>query len=91
MAPGRITITGFPDRASAAVAADIARRILHRWRAPSPGSMGSDQARVALTPDAHGFTCSVPDDLWHALLLELAQRLHAATQSIRYAEPETAA
>ena len=89
--PGRIMVTGFPDRSSAAVAADIATRVLRRWFVRAMEPTAHDQATVALTTDAHGFTCTVPDDLWHARLLELAHRIYAATLSIRYPDPEPAA
>lgn len=89
--PGQITLTGFPDRPRAAAAADVATRVLRRWSERGVGPRAQHPAAVATTADSRGFTCTVPDDLWHALQLELAQRLHFATLSIRYSDQEPAA
>lgn len=89
IADGRLVLTGFPDAASAAVAAEVAARVIrHRHalradRSPDP--------TVRLLDDALGFSCAVPDEAWPAVLLELAQRLHVATLSLRHPHPEPAA
>lgn len=90
VAPERITITGFPDRASAAAAADVARRVVREWRMGSARTQVPGQFAVTLTSDAHGFTCALPDNLWRALQIELAQRLHVATQPFRTLNQEIA-
>lgn len=89
--PGRLAFTGFPDVSAAAVAADIAARIVRQWahgrlRAPRP-----DDTLVSISSDGLGFECRVPEDTWHANLLELGQRIHSSTNSLRHLTPEPAA
>lgn len=88
--PDRMMFIGFPDAASAAVAAEVAARVLQHWRHARRSSASPDVV-VSVTADGLGFTFAVPPGLWHALLLELAQRIHAATRSLRHLEPEPAA
>lgn len=88
--PDHMTFTGFPDAASAGVAAEIASRVLRQWQGSRHGT-GMHDIVVQRTPDGHGFTFVMPQRLWHALLLELAQKIHAATRSLRHLEPEPAA
>lgn len=89
--PGRIAFTGFPDTETTTVAAATAARLLAEWsaaRARLP--RGSDQS-VRISVDRTEFTCDLPDDTWHAVLLELAQRIHRATSALRHPAPEPAA
>jgi len=85
--PDRMTFVGFPDAASAQVAAEIAARVLRDWRRTRRGAT-ADAPVVAVLGDGSGFSFAVPEATWHALLLELAQRIHAATRSLRHLEPE---
>lgn len=88
--PDHITFVGFPDAASAHVAAEVAARVLQHWQ-HARRTPGTATPIVTLTPDGLGFTFAVPPGLWHALVLELAQRIHAATRSLRNLQPEPAA
>ena len=92
--PTHMTFVGFHDTASAGVAAEVASRVLRQWRTSRHGT-GTPEIVVSRTADGLGFTFKLPDGLWHALLLELAQRIHAATRTLRqpehHPEPETAA
>ena len=85
--PDRITFTGFRDASSCSVAASIAARVLRQWQASRRGA-GDDAPVVTLTDDGHGFTFPLRESLWHAVALELAQRVHGATQSLRPRAPE---
>lgn len=88
---GRIVFTGFPDPDAAAAAAEIAVRIARQWAEGRPLAPRFDETAVSLTRDWLGFECHVPEGTWHALLLELAQRIHASTNTLRYHTPEPAA
>lgn len=88
--PDRMTFTGFRDASSASVAASIAARVLRQWQASRQTATG-DELVVSLTDDGVGFTFPLPGSLWHAVLIELAQRVHGATQSLRHHQPEGAA
>lgn len=89
IADGQLALHGFPDAASAEAAAAVAARVIREWH--EQRASGAPDPTVRLLPDAHGFSCAVPRDAWHAVLLELAQRLHVATLSCRYPQPEPAA
>ena len=89
--PGRLAFTGFPDASTAAAAADIAAEVVRQWahgRSPAPRS---EDTLVSLSGDGLGFECRVPEHTWYANLLELAQRIHTATNSLRHPQPEPAA
>ncbi len=88
--PDRMTFVGFPDVDRARAAADIAACTLRHWQA-SRQRADTGQIAVSLTTDRSGFTFAMPHGLWHALRVELAQRIHAATRSLRYFEQEPAA
>lgn len=85
--PDRMTFTGFRDTSSASVAASIAARVLRQWQA-SRRTGNDGELVVTLTDDGLGFTFPLPGSLWHAVVLELAQRVHSATQSLRHRAPE---
>lgn len=89
--PGRVVFTGFPDPDAAAAAAEVATRIAHQWATGRPLAPRAEDMRVTLTRDWLGFECHVPEGIWHALLLELAQRIHASTITLRHQTPEPAA
>lgn len=89
IADGRLALTDFPDASSAAVAAEIAARVIRQWH--QHRAADALDPTVHLLDDALGFSCAVPLDAWSALLLELAQRLHVATLSLRHPHPEPAA
>lgn len=89
--PGRIAFTDFPDIASATVASETAARVLRQWSASRTHIPRGSDRLVRVTLDRTGFACEVPDDLWQAVLLELAQRIHAATVSLRHHFPEPVA
>lgn len=86
----RMTFTGFRDTSSASVAASIAARVLRQWQS-SRQSNENEELVVSLTDDGLGFTFPIPGSLWHAVMIELAQRVHSATQSLRHHQPEGAA
>ena len=89
--PGRLAFTAFPDASAAAAAAEIAAGVVREWahgRQPAPRS---EDTLVSLSRDGLGFECRVPEHTWYANLLELAQRIHTATNSLRYLQPEPAA
>ena len=85
--PDHMTFVGFPDAESAQVAAEIAARVLRQWLRTRSGRDVAAPV-VSISADGRGFTFSVPGATWHALLFELAQRIHAATRSLRHLEPE---
>lgn len=89
IADGQLALHGFPDAASAQAAAHVAERVIRQWY--EQRETNASEPTVDLLPDAHGFSCAVPRDAWYAVLLELAQRLHVATISCRYPQPEPAA
>lgn len=91
IAPGRISFTGFPDAATARLASQTAADVAHQWARRRAIADGSDTTPPATSPDGLGFECHVPPATWHALQLELAQRIHASTSSFRYPTPEPAA
>jgi hypothetical protein len=89
--PGRLSFTGFPDASAAAAAAEIAAGVVDQWaqgRTPAPRP---EDTLVALSRDGLGFECRVPEQTWYANLLELAQRIHTSTNSLRHPKPEPAA
>jgi hypothetical protein len=86
---GGLILNGFPDAPSAQVAADVATGVVRRWH--ERRTADSPAATVHVLNDEHGFACTVPDDAWLATRLELAQRLHVATLSLRNPFPEPAA
>lgn len=85
--PDHMTFVGFPDAESTQAAADVAVRVLQQWRL-ARREHDRDAAAVSIAADGTSFTITVPAGMWYALLLELAQRIHAATRSLRHLEPE---
>jgi hypothetical protein len=81
--PGRLTFTGFADPATAADAAATAARVLERWAAVRSRIPRDSDQIVRVAVNETGFVCDVPDHLWQAVQLELAQRIHAATLALR--------
>lgn len=80
--PDRMVFTGFRDTSSCSVAASIAARVLRQWQSTRSATAG-DEFVVTLTDDGLGFTFPLREPLWHAVLFELAQRVHGATHSLR--------
>ncbi len=80
--PDRMVFTGFRDTSSCSVAASIAARALRQWQSTRRAT-GGDELVVTLTDDGLGFTFPLREPLWHAVLFELAQRVHSATHSLR--------
>lgn len=91
METGRLVFRGFPDAASAATAAKVAARVGRQWAHSRTEAPFADDVVVSPLADAHGFECRVPDNTWRAILIQLAQRIHAATDSLRQPRLESAA
>lgn len=88
---GRLTFTGFPHPAAATAAAATATRVLEQWAAARTRIPRDSDQVLHVSVDATGFVCDVPDHLWPAVQLELAQRIHAATLALRSPSMEPAA
>ncbi|MBV6522489.1 MAG: hypothetical protein MNPFHGCM_02637 [Gemmatimonadaceae bacterium] len=92
--PGRIAFEGFPDAEAARAASEAAERVLRDWhemrRSPTPTQLIT-APDISLSEDGKGFCFPLPTWIWHAVALELAQRVHAVTVSLRNPEPEPAA
>jgi hypothetical protein len=89
--PGRLVFTGFPDASAAAAATEIAAGVVRQWAHGRPPAPRAEDTLVSLSRDGLGFECHVPEHTWYANLLELAQRLHTSTNSLRHPKPEPAA
>lgn len=89
----RITFVGFPDPDVTRTAADAASEALGHWhdrRSSTIDAAPGPRPAVALTDDQRGFTFPRPADVWHAVALEVAQRVHTATAPFRHPEQEPA-
>lgn len=89
--PGRLAFTGFADPAAAAQAAATATRVLEQWAAARTRIPRDSDQVLHVSVHATGFVCDVPDHLWQAVQLELAQRIHAATLALRFPSLEPVA
>ncbi|MCC6316905.1 MAG: hypothetical protein IT361_04360 [Gemmatimonadaceae bacterium] len=89
--PGKISLTGFPDTDSATMARNAAAAVARDWAGPRTLDDTHHPTSPQPSPDGLGFEYHMPADTWHALQLELAQRMHTTTHALRHQTPEPAA